>query len=98
MDYVGFDTIEYLRGDSIAIRDLLSTVAHTKKTEDLGVCIVRPGLKLRQEIMNLADTYLRIFVKDRVLFIYGIKPRTGIYAVGVDKERGLPYIRLQPMV
>ncbi len=98
MDYVGFDTIEYLRGDSIAIRDLLSTVSRTKKSEDIGLCVVRPGLKLTQEIMNLADTYIRLFVKDRVLFIYGVKPKTGIYAVVVDEERGLPHIRLEPMV
>ena len=98
MDYVGFDTIEYLRGDNIAIRDLLSTVSKTKKTEDVGLCVVRPGLKLTQEIMNLADTYIRLFVKDRVLFLYGIKPRTGVYAVIIDEDRGLPYIKLEPMV
>ncbi len=98
MDYVGFDTIEYLRGDNIAIKDLLSTISRTKNSEDMGLCIVRPGLKLTQEIMNMADTYLRLFVHDRVLFLYGVKPKTGIYAVIVDEDRGLPNIRLEPMV
>ena len=98
MDYVGFDTIEYLRGDNIAIKDLLSTVSRTKRSDDIGLCVVRPGLKLTQEIMNLSDTYIRLFVKDRVLFIYGIKPKTGMYVVIVDEERGLPHIRLEPMV
>ncbi len=98
MDYAGFDTIEYLRGDNIAIRDVLQTVARTKKTEDLGMCAVRPGLKLAQEIMNLADTYLKLFVKDRVLCLYGIKPKTPVYAVVVDEEKGLPYVRLEPLL
>ena len=98
MDYVGFDTIEYLRGDDIAIKDLLSTVSRTKRSDDIGLCVVRPGLKLTQEIMNLADTYIRLFVRDRVLFVYGVKPKTGIYAVVVDEEKGLPHVRLEPMV
>ncbi len=98
MDYVGFDTIEYLRGDTIAIKDLLSSVERTKKSEDIGLCAVRPGLKLGQEIANLADTYIRLFVKDRVLFLYGVKPKTGIYAVIVDEDRGMPYVRLEPEV
>ncbi len=98
MDYAGFDTIEYLRGDTLAIRDVLQTVARTKKSEDIGMCAVRPGLKLGQEIMNLADTYIRLFVKDRVLCLYGIKPKTPAYAVVVDKEKGLPYVRLEPLV
>ncbi len=98
MDYAGFDTIEYLRGDAIAIRDILQTVARTKRTEDIGMCAVRPGLKLTQEIMNLADTYIRLFVKDRTLCLCGIKPKTPVYAVVVDEEKGLPYIRLEPLV
>ncbi len=98
MDYAGFDTIEYLRGDTIAIRDVLQTVARTKKTEDIGMCAVRPGLKLAQEITNLADTYIKLFVKDRVLCLYGVKPKTPVYAVVVDEEKGLPYIRLEPLL
>lgn len=98
MDYAGFDTIEYLRGDTIAIRDILQTVSRTKKSEDIGICAVRPELKLTSEIMNMADTYIKLFVKDRVLCLYGIKPKTSVYAVVVDKEKGLPYIRLEPMV
>ena len=98
MDYAGFDTIEYLRGDTIAIRDILQTVSRTKKSDDIGMCAVRPGLKLGQEIMNLADTYMRLFVKDRVLCLYGIKPKTPVYAVVVDKEKGLPYVRLEALV
>ena len=98
MDYAGFDTIEYLRGDTIAIRDILQTVSRTKKTEDIGMCAVRPGLKLAQEIMNMADTYVKLFVKDRTLCLYGIKPRTPVYAVAVHEEKGLPYVRLEPLV
>ncbi|MEE9150934.1 MAG: gas vesicle protein GvpD P-loop domain-containing protein [Thermoplasmata archaeon] len=98
LDYTGFDTLEYLRGDTIAIKDLLNAVAKTKISQDLGLGIIKPGLKLTQEIMNMADTYLRIVDIDKCPCIYGVKPKTMIYAIVTDKNRGYPNIRLVPIV
>jgi KaiC/GvpD/RAD55 family RecA-like ATPase len=98
LDYTGFDTLEYLRGDTIAIKDLLNAVAKTKISEDLGLGIIKPGLKLTQEIMNMADTYLKILDIDKCPCIYGIKPKTMIYAIATDKDMGYPHVRLVPIV
>jgi KaiC/GvpD/RAD55 family RecA-like ATPase len=98
LDYTGFDTLEYLRGDTIAIKDLLNAVAKTKISEDLGLGIIKPGLKLTQEIMNMADTYLKIVDINKCPCIYGEKPKTMIYAIITDKNKGYPHIRLVPIV
>jgi KaiC/GvpD/RAD55 family RecA-like ATPase len=98
LDFTGFDTVEYLRGGDVAIRDLFSGVGRIKISEDLGIGITRPGLKLTQEIMNMADTYFKIVDLNRFPCIFGIKPKTVIYAIVPDEERGIPYIDLVPIV
>ncbi len=98
LDYTGFDTLEYLRGDTIAIKDLLNAVAKTKISQDLGLGIIKPGLKLTQEIRNMADTYLKIVDINKCPCIYGIKPKTMIYAIITDEKKGYPHVRLVPIV
>jgi KaiC/GvpD/RAD55 family RecA-like ATPase len=98
LDYTGFDTLEYLRGDTIAIKDLLNAVAKTKISQDLGLGIIKPGLKLTQEIMNMADTYIKVVDINKCPCIYGIKPKTMIYAITTDVNRGFPHVNLVPIV
>lgn len=98
LDYTGFDTLEYLRGDTIAIKDLLNAVAKTKISQDLGLGIIKPGLKLTQEIMNMADTYIKIVDINKCPCVYGIKPKTMIYAITTDASKGYPYVNLVPIV
>jgi len=97
LEYTGFDTIEYLRGDTIAIKELLSAVSNIKNSRNLGIGVIKPGLKLTQEIMNMADSYFRILDIERTPCIYGIKPKTGIYAIVTDEEKGAPHVRLVPI-
>lgn len=98
IDYTGFDTLEYLRGDTIAIKDLLNAVAKTKNSKDLGLGVIKPGLKLTQEIMNMADTYFKIIVINRCPCIFGVKPKTIIYAITMDETLGYPHVSLTPIV
>jgi KaiC/GvpD/RAD55 family RecA-like ATPase len=97
LDFTGFDTLEYLRGGEVAIRDLFSGVGRIKISEDLGVGIIRPGLKLTQEIMNMADTYLKIVSLNRYPCIYGIKPKTMVFSIVPDEKRGFPHMDLVPV-
>jgi len=98
MDFTGFDTLEYLRGGEVAIQHLLDAVAKIKISEDLGIGILKPGLRLTQEIMNMADTYFKIISIDKCPCIYGIKPKTMIYGIVNDVEKGTPNIKLVPIV
>lgn len=98
LEYSGLDTLEYLRGGDVAIKDLLGAVAQTKISQDLGLGILKPGLKMTQEIINMADTYLRIIDVNKCPCVYGIKPKTIVHAIVVDRERGSPWVKLVPIV
>jgi len=98
IDFNGFDTLEYLRGGDVAIKQLLSAVAKIKISSDLGLGILKPGLKVTQEIANMADTYFKIVDINKCPCIYGVKPKTIIYAIMTEEERGSPYVNLEPIV
>ncbi len=98
IDFTGFDTLEYLQGGGVAIKQLLEAVAKIKISQDIGIGILKPGLKLTQEIMNMADTYLKITDINKCPCIYGIKPKTIIYGIVADAEKGSPNIKLVPIV
>lgn len=98
MDFAGFDTLEYLRGGDVAIKDLFNTVGGIKISNDLGIGILKPGLKLKQEIMNMADTYFKIIDINKSCCIYGIKPHTIVYVITPDEERGYPHVKFSPIV
>jgi KaiC/GvpD/RAD55 family RecA-like ATPase len=98
LDFTGFDTLEYTRGESIAIRELLNGVASTKVSKDLGLGIIKPGLKLTQGIKNMADTYLRILVIAKCCCIYGLKPQTPLYVIAPDEKLKYPSVKLFPLV
>ena len=94
----GLDTLEYLQGGEIAIKELLRAVADTKNSDDLGMGIIKPGLNLSREIKNMADNYFVLVDVNKTPCIYGIKPKTGLYAIVNDEEKGSPHIRLESIV
>jgi KaiC/GvpD/RAD55 family RecA-like ATPase len=98
LDFTGFDTLEYTRGESLAIRELLTGVASTKVSKDLGLGIIKPGLKLTQGIKNMADTYLRILDIEKCCCIYGLKPQTPMYVITPDKKLHFPNVNLTQLV
>ncbi len=98
LDYTGLDTLEYMQGGDIAVKQLLQGVANTKNSDNLGLGILKPGLNVSREIKNMADNYFVIVSINKTPCIYGIKPKTGLYAIVTDEEKGSPYIRLDPIV
>jgi len=98
LDYHALDTLEYMRGGEMALQELLSGVANTKNSDDIGIGILKPGLNLSREIKNMADNYFVILSINKTPCIYGVKPKTGLYAIVTDKEKGSPYIQLKQIV
>ncbi len=95
LDYHALDTLEYMRGGEMALQELLSAVANMKNSNDIGIGILKPGLNLSKEIKNMADNYFVLLSINKTPCIYGIKPKTGLYAIVTDKEKGSPYIQLK---
>jgi hypothetical protein len=44
------------------------------------------------------DSYFRIINIDNAPCIYGIRPRTTIYSISFDTEKGSPNAKLTPIV
>jgi len=74
-------------------------IAYAVANKDLTIFLLKPGLPskaLYQSLYSTAELHLRIFRKYGVLFIYGVKPRTLLYAIEVGERSFLP--RLIPIV
>ncbi len=98
LEYTAFDTLESLMGDQAAIRMYFHGVQRAKLVGNLGIGLLKPGLLMSSEILNMMDTYFRIINIDNAPCVYGIRPRTRIYAISLDPELGAPHARLTPIV
>ncbi|MCL4324960.1 MAG: hypothetical protein M1144_05815 [Candidatus Thermoplasmatota archaeon] len=98
IEYTAFDTLEYQQGDNVAITGLFQAVQRTKIMGNLGIGLLKPGLMVTSEIINMMDTYFRVVNIDDSPCIYGIRPRTLIYAIGIDEQKGPPHVSLTPIV
>jgi len=98
LEYTAFDTLEYLQGDQLAIRGLFIGVERTKLRGDLGIGLLKPGLEVTSEIINMMDTYFKLVNIDNTPCLFGIRPRTMIYSMSLDPEKGFPHTRLTPIV
>jgi KaiC/GvpD/RAD55 family RecA-like ATPase len=98
LEYFSFDTLESLMGDQVALRMYFHGVGRTKQIGNLGIGLLKPGLLVTSEILNMMDTYFRIINIDSALCIYGIRPRTSIYAVSYDAVNGPPHAKLTPVI
>jgi len=98
LEYTAFDTLESLMGDQIAIRMYFNGVARTKLVGNLGIGLLKPGLLVSSEILNMMDTYFRIVNIDNAPCLYGIRPRTTIHSISYDPVKGPPHARLTPIV
>jgi KaiC/GvpD/RAD55 family RecA-like ATPase len=98
LEYMAFDTFESLMGDQVAIRMYFQGVSRTKHVGNLGIGLLKPGLLVSSEILNMMDSYFRIINIDSATCIYGIRPRTTIYAISPDPEKGAPHATLIPIV
>ncbi len=98
IEYTAFDTLEYQQGDQPAITGLFQAVQRTKMLGNLGIGVLKPGLMVSSEIINMMDTYFRVIDIDNTPCIYGIRPRTLVYAMGIDEKEGFPHVTLTPIV
>ncbi len=97
LDFVGLDTMEYLIGESLTLRHLLTGVSKTKVTKTLGIGIAKPGLKIGQGIRNMSDVYLRMIRINSIPCFFGVKPETTIFAILPSEDHGFPNLDLIPL-
>jgi KaiC/GvpD/RAD55 family RecA-like ATPase len=98
IEYTAFDTLEYQLGDQPTITGLFPSVQRTKILGTLGIGVLKPGLVVGTEIINMMDTYFHIICIDNCPCIYGVRPRTPVYAIDIDQQKGKPHVCLTPIV
>ena len=98
IEYTAFDTMESLMGDQVAIRLYFQGVQRTKLLGNLGIGLLKPGLLVSSEILNMMDSYFRIINIDNAPCIYGIRPRTTIYSIVYEPTKGPPHAKLTPIL
>jgi hypothetical protein len=71
-------------------------IINTNKSKDVSIT-QRVG-SLTEDMSYAAETHLKIIERDGAIFIYGIKPRTGLYYLKNVYTKGYPQIKLIPIV
>ncbi|OYT44569.1 hypothetical protein B6U90_05090 [Thermoplasmatales archaeon ex4484_6] len=97
LDFVGLDTLEYLIGESLTLRRLLTGVSQSKVTKTLGIGLAKPGLKIGQGIRNMSDVYIRMVKIHSIPCFFGVKPETSLYAILPSERDGFPNLELVPL-
>ncbi|MFQ5710421.1 MAG: ATPase domain-containing protein [Candidatus Geothermarchaeales archaeon] len=96
--FVGLDTLEYVYGAKDGMKALTKITIETKRQRGFNLIMAFPGLGLTEEAASTADVHLKIVEIDGSIFLYGVKPWTGLYNLDRDVSRGFPRAKLTPIV
>jgi KaiC/GvpD/RAD55 family RecA-like ATPase len=70
-----------------------------RETGGLGIIALKPGYpKLAKILASIADVHLKITRECGAPLVYGVKPRTGFYAIEMDVSNGYAMPKLTPII
>lgn len=96
---IGVDRLMLHYGLNDTLKLLSMDVDRLASNGSLTFLIAKPVYpKLTERISPIADIHLKLTREHGALILYGIKPRTGLYAVEVDSRSGYTYTKLTPIV
>jgi KaiC/GvpD/RAD55 family RecA-like ATPase len=96
---IGADTLTTLYGEENCEKILNLGATMARGSNSLIVAIVKAGYRnLAIKLSPIADVYIRLVRKHGCLLLYGVKPRTGLYAVEMDVSKGYPLPKLTPII
>jgi KaiC/GvpD/RAD55 family RecA-like ATPase len=92
-------TLATLYGDERCLEILKTAAAQAKNAGAILIAIIGAGYRdLAIKLSLLADFYFRLTRKHGCLILYGVKPRTLLYAVEADTSKGYPTAKLAPIL
>ncbi len=65
----------------MAIQEIVNFVNNIIDNKDIGIGILLPGSEIKDQIVNMASTHVKVVSINNTLCIYGIEPKTNIYAI-----------------
>ena len=99
LSIVGLDALITLYGKRNCEKILNLTAAMARKAEAAVIAIIKAGYKdLAIKLSPIVDVYIRLIREHGCLLLYGVKPRTGLYAVEMDVSKGYPLPKLTPIM
>ncbi len=86
-------------GEREALWFLRTCIAKTRQTKGLTMVLLRPGYPRAAEALgSLAHVHLKVTREHGVVLVYGVKPRTNIYALEMDASKGYPMPKLTQII
>jgi len=99
LSIVGIASLVNRYGFDQAVRVLNTEATKTRGWGGLTLLLLKPSREdLRRELGAIADAHLKMIREHGVPIIYGLKPRTGLYAVEMDASKGYPMPSLTPIL
>ncbi|MGD2246915.1 MAG: gas vesicle protein GvpD [Candidatus Methanofastidiosia archaeon] len=97
-DYTALDTLEFRSGVENTIKAMGGAVRDLKTSGDLQIALIKPGLEVSKQVINLAENYFRFQSIYGTAVVYGVHPETGFYVIEIDGSQGYPQVKLVPIV
>jgi hypothetical protein len=93
------DTLTIYYDESICEKIIGQEVIRARKNKALNFILMRGGSdKLARKLNSMVTTHLKLTKEHDCFLLYGVKPRTGLYAVEMDTSKGYPLPRLTPII
>lgn len=93
---MALDTVQNFYGQGVM--NFLATVAsRAAVNNDIQSIIARPNLELTPKVANISQIHLVLSQRWGTLILYGVKPRTGFYALQFSFAHGYPEFELIPL-
>ncbi|MEM3439816.1 MAG: ATPase domain-containing protein [Candidatus Bathyarchaeia archaeon] len=97
--FMGLDTLVDNYGEDICEKIVNHSATMVRRRKSVLVALLKAGRELlAKRLSPIADVYLRLIREHGCPLLYGIKPRTGLYAVEMDVGKGHPLPKLTPIV
>jgi hypothetical protein len=95
----GLDTLTNLYGVDVSERILTLDSIRTRNHGTVGILVAKPGvMPLVNRISAMAEIHIRLTREHGDLSLYGIKPRSYLFAVEIDLPNGCPSVKMTPIV
>ncbi|MGC8848864.1 MAG: ATPase domain-containing protein [Candidatus Bathyarchaeia archaeon] len=93
------NTLASYYGEAVCEKILGQEAIRIRKHGSLGIIVMKPGHEnLTRKLSSIAATHLKIVREHGCLLLYGLKPRTGLYAAEMDTSKGYPLPKLTPII
>jgi len=91
----GMDTITDWYGERGAYTAMRVVASVAARGKHLGMMLLKPGTPTLSRLVGaIADVHLKVTREQGCVLVYGIKPRTPLYAMELDTSEGYPMPKL----